>query len=99
MIKENVALDTSQEGPCLDFFMESGSVSGIISVVHVMSWTTTIIITLGSLYFSQIHFEDLEGWSLVLVEKRNSVLTNFVEHILCKCSIGNIFLENLERDT
>ena len=69
MIKENVALDTSQEGPCLDFFMESGSVSGIISVVHVMSWTTTIIITLGSLYFSQIHFEDLEVWSLVHVEQ------------------------------
>ncbi len=53
--------------------------SGIISVVHVMSWTTTIIIALGSLYFSQIHVEDLEGWSLVLVEKLNSVLTNFVD--------------------
>ena len=40
---------------------------------------------------------DLEVWSLVLVEECDSVLTNFVEYILCKCSIEGIFLENFER--
>ena len=57
MIKENVALDTSQEGPCLVFFMKSGSAPGIISVVNEICWAATTISALGSLCFRQIHFK------------------------------------------
>jgi hypothetical protein len=39
-----------------------------IAVIHTVCWATITISALGFLKFRQIHFEDLEKWSLVLVE-------------------------------
>ncbi len=82
MIEKNTSLYTSQESLYFVFFVKPGSTSGIITVtvvVHTVCWSTITISSLGSLNFRQIRFEHLESRTLVLVEERNSVMTNFVE--------------------
>jgi hypothetical protein len=97
MIQIKILLNISQEGPdirlpcCLSVFMKSRSAPSVSAVVHSVYLTTAAVGALSTLYFRQIHFEDLEGGSLVLIEKRNSLLTDFIEHSFCKRGFSSIF--------
>jgi hypothetical protein len=103
MIHIKILLNISQEVPdirlpcCLIVFMKSRSTSSVCTVVHTVFLTTTAVGTFNTLYFRQIHFEDLEGWSLVLIEKRISLLTDFIEHSFGKRGFSSIFLQNFEK--
>ncbi len=68
MIQIKIPLNIGQEVPdirlpcCRRVFMKSRSTTSVSVVVHTVYLTTTTVGTFNTLYFRQIHFEDIQQY-------------------------------------